>query len=689
MSYPIHKKGNSARGWLGRCEKGFWGLDLGKDIADRSFGRAVDTENLIWHGDGLRLRNGYREMGRFTARINGIFHYKDQILVHAGNRLYAVDSVFEQEPVLVYENMADRLSFGVVRRQEVTHRWLTGYLLYQWRQEKLSGEFLFIHDGKNYLFYDGEAVHSIIDPYWDEDVITMILEEEIFPHYYATVPFTTVAKLPLSGNGDVDPRGDNYLTQFRCESFCVGTEPTTIFYLQCPFEAYHDRIPELVQVRDQFGTWRDWHNYGYSMIMRNEFGMTKLEMPKVYAGMGFMLDEYGGAINFEVGSLYTIADDGMDNYRIIYAVHKKPPLEISGATVQGFYGPDGKDNVLFLGGSEAAPGVDRFSAPDDFFCFYETSYEVLGDPQTPITGYCRLKDGRLAVLKNDDRQAAIHFRSHKTVELGQTQSGEPYIVEVYPSVAGAGVAGCINPHTVGVAGNEPCYLTGEGLCSVKSVSDELINLNESVRRSKAVDSFLEENESDRICSACWRGKYLISFGDVALLTDGLMDGEGNYRFLKWHFSHPISALSCSKGCLWLGGEDGGIYKMENGYFKDADQEIEGYWKTPILEDSTGKRMLVRKIYASCEGALDGELKAIIYRDRCPEPAYTHSLQLPDFGNWDFSKVSFSGHSEAEWIPLIGRSVSVCDLHLKLILKGKETPILWGIKIFYEKGGKTP
>lgn len=687
MSYPFHKKAGGSAARNVRIEKGFWGLDLGKDLADRPFSLATDTENMMWEGDALRIRHGYRELYRFSQPINGIFHYGDQVVIHSGTSLYATDEEFTKEPTLLFDEMADRFSFGVIRRQKVSHNWLEGHLLCHWRSEELSGEFLFIQDGKNYLFYDGAEVHSVIDPYWGEDLITKILEEELVPHFYATIPFTTVAKLPLNNSGDTDPRGDNYITQFRCESFYVGTEPTTIFYLQCPYEAYHQRIPERIQIRDRKGVWRDWHDYGYSVILQNEAGFTKLELPQVHAGIGFMIDKWGGAYNIGLGEFNFMADDGMDNYRIIYAVHKDPPKEISGATAMGLYGVDGKDNVLFFGGSADAPGTDRFSDPDDFFSFRETSYEVLGDPKTPITGYCRLKDGRLAVLKNDERQAAIHFRSHKVVELGATQSGEPYMADAYPSVTGAGVAGCINPRSVGVAGNEPCYLTHEGIFSVRSVSDELINLNEALHRSRAIDLFLQKQDGKNAAGICWRGKYLLSFGSFAILTDGRYDSAGSYRFLKWRFAHPISALSCKEGELWLGGADGGVYRMEDGLSTDAGEEISAFWQTPVIEDSAGKRILLRKAFASCSPRVDGAMKMILYRDQCPEPAREFSLQVPDFGRWDFSRISFSGRQEAEWIALLSRSVSAENLYLKLMLQGSgDSPQFWGIRLVYEKGG---
>lgn len=685
MSYPIHKKTRGATARTTRTEKGFWGLELGEDTAARSFSRAVDTENMIWEGDGLRVRNGYRSICRLNGKINGIFYYKEQIIVHAGSGLYQVDSQGEQEPILLWDQMADRPSSGVVRRQTITRRWLVYYLINGWRREQITDDFLFIIDGEHYLFYDGKKVRSVADPYWGEDVINLVYFDGVQPEYFSTVPFTTVAKIPKSAMGDTDPRGDNRLSQFRCESFYVDTTPQTDFIVNCPRDRYNERIPEELQVRDTDGVWRTWRDEAGSMVLNDLEGHTKLILPEVYAGMNFLVDgDY--MINVGTGALYAMANDGMDNFRIIYAVYKDPPTMLDHATVQCTYGADGKDNVLFLGASDVEKGADAFSAANDFFCFYETSFEVLGDSKTPITGYCRLKDGRLAVLKDDDRRAGVYFRNHTIVELGATQAGDPYRADAFPSVAGAGVAGCVNPHTVGIAGNEPCFLSKEGLFSVRSVSDELINLNETIRRSRAIDPFLERQDLSKARSVCWRGKYLIAWGDVAMITDGLWDSGGSYRYLKWRFHFPVTALGVIEGKLYLGSEEGDLFAMEETDFTDDGKEIEAFWQTPVYEDSSGRKLLLRKAYVACTAASQGALEAIVYRDGCPEPPRNFSLQIPDFSNWDFGKISFSGKGEQEWLSLLTRSVSAAYLYFRFTLKGNEAPLLWGVRLSYEKGG---
>ena len=348
MSYPIHKKTRSGNARTTRTEKGFWGLELGEDTATRSFSHAVDTENMIWEGEGLQVRKGCRAIGQLGGRINGIFHYGEQIIAHAGTCLYRVDPQGNEQPTLLWEEMADHPSCGVVRRQTVTRRWLVDYLINGWRREQITDDFLFINDGAHYLFYDGKKVRTVADPYWGEDVINLIYYDGLQPEYYSTVPFNTVAKLAQNGMGDTDPRGDNLLSQFRCESFYVDATPQTTFIMNCPRDRYNERIPEELQVRDQNGVWRSWLDRQGSNVLNDLEGRTKLILPEVYGGMPFIPEGDHYMINAGKGWEYTVANDGMDNFRIIYAIYKDPPAMLDQATVQGIYGADGKDDVLFL-----------------------------------------------------------------------------------------------------------------------------------------------------------------------------------------------------------------------------------------------------------------------------------------------------------------------------------------------------
>ena len=679
MSYPIHKVSGGSAARTIRTEKGFWGLDLSSDVLDRSFDRAADTENLIWQGNALRVRDGYRLHASLEGKINGIYSYDEEQIVHAGTKLFRLKE--NEEPVLIYEAMQDKPSHGTVRFQTVDRRrCLTPYSC-QWSHKTISQVFLFINDGANYLFYDGSKVRTVADPYWGEN-LTELYKNSIFPDFYATVPYTVVAKLPDSG-GDADPRGDNRLSQFRCESFYVDSMGDEFFRISCLKQDFNDDIPMELQIRDSEGIWRCVASVDIIARAARDTELVKVETPYLKAGVNFRLSTDGMVVEFEKGDYYFV-DDGMDNVRIIYAIKKKSPVALNEATVQGLYGADGADDVLFLGGSKSAPGEDAFSAKDDFFCFYETSVERLGGSESPVTGYCRLSDGRLAVLKDDPDGAAVFFRSHSTVSFGSTQSGEPYRVDAYPSKTGAAVEGCLSPHSVGFAGNEPCFLGRSGIYSVRSVSNELTNLNETVGRSMSIDPLLTTLDAKSARAIRWKNYYLITFGNIAFITDGKKDSSGSFRFLKWKFAHYITALGIRNGALYLGDENGNLYLF--GGKDDAGVGINAFWKTPALENTTGHRVILRRMWAAVSPCYNAQLNVGFFCNHYPMPRRSIALHLTDFAHWDFGNVSLDGCKTARWSPLAERTLFGNSVSTILDLSAGADLLLWGLRVTYEKGG---
>ena len=681
MSYPLHKVPGGSAARTVRTETGFWGLDLSMGASDGSFSRASDTENLIWKEEALAVRPGYRQIAALSGRINGFFPYEDCLVVHAGTRLYQVKE--GEEPIVLYEAMADAPSHGVVRHQTLTRRRCLTPFSCQWVHENITGDFLFIHDGAHYLFYDGIRVRSVADSIWNADLFALHAEG-IYPEFFATVPFTAVAKRPDSG-GDVDPRGDNRLSQFRCESFCIsGEEDVKSFRLNCLVSDYNDNMAPEVQLRDIEGIWRCLAGIDIKMVAERESQLARIEMSSIRAGTSFKLSNIGVIVGFGTGD-YVFADDGMDNVRITYGVLKEEPEALNGATAFGLYGADGADDVLFLGGSAIAPGEDAFSAPNDFFCFYSTAVERLGGDKTPVTGYCRLSDGRLAVLKNDPNGSTVFFRDHQLVEFGQTQSGERYRVDAYPSKTGAAVEGCLSPHALGIAGNEPCFLAKSGLYGVRSVSDELTNLNETVRRSMPIDALLTRLDPQKARAIRWNNYFLLAFEDTVFLTDGRRDNQGQLRFLKWSLAHKITALGKKDGDLYLGDAEGRLFHFGEST-DDAGTPIRAFWKTPIIEDKSGRKMLLRRLWAAVEPGEDTELSVRLYRDHTPMKPKTLDLHCLDFAALDFGNFSFEGCRGMRWVPLCREALSAHHLSTVVDLSHAGTLTLWGFRMIYEKGG---
>ncbi len=684
MSYPLHSLNRASAGRTVCSEIGFSGLDVAGGACKKPISCAFDTENLIWEGSALKRRPGYRLKENYEQKINGIYFVGTQQIIHAGTKLYLQTGT--SAPTLLFDQMNDAPSFGVVRKQEVEHRWCNSSKMYGWSRERKSGDFLFINDGKNYVFFDGEQAHSVADTHWGESLRNDLNDGMVYSTY-AKVPISITGKLPNGDHGDVDPRGDNRLSQFRCESFYVDDQQDyTEFILDRYYKDCNEGIPTEIQIRDSNGIWRNYCCISKDFYLNYDDVRTKLQIDTpIKGGMPFSFDIRTGKImNLGYGSSY-IANDGMDNLRITYAVYKDAPTALTGATVQGTYGTDGADNILFLGGSKESPGTDAFSAREDFFCYYATSVERLGNEHSPITGYTRLSDGRIAVLKNDPNDSNVYFRTHKTVSVGTTQSGEAYQVDAFPSKTGAAVEGCISPHSVGIAENEPIFLAESGLYSVRSVSNELINLDETVRRSLPIDPLLCKQNGANARSIRWRQYYLLVFGTLALITDGQRDSHGMLRFLKWRFAHEITALGKNGNTLYLGDAAGNTFEF-GGADQDADLVMEGFWQTNLPEDSRGCRQILKQLSVAVSPDYEGGISAVLYREQTPLPQVSLALNRVDFADWDFADCTFDGTDSMRWVQLPIASSAADRYAVRIDLRSGQDLLLWGMRMVYEKGG---
>ncbi len=683
MSYPLHSLPSVSASRTVCAETGFWGLDAAGGALTRPITRAADTENLLWQGEALKRRPGSIAVGNYPGRINGIFFLGEECIVHAGTGLYRTGA--DGAPEQIYSNMKDGPSVGFVRRQTVVHRWCATNHVYGWRRESKTGDFLFINDGMNYLFYDGEGAHSVVDTHWGEDLRVEMVEGKSFS-FYSDIPIAVTGKLPDGSGGDAHPRGDNLISQFHCESFYVSDEKDCkSFVFDVRFADLNRYIPVEILIRDSDGIWRNYCCISEEYFDRTADGRVQLTLDTpIRGGMNFSYDEWDLIVNLGVG-IHNLANDGMDNVRIIIAVSKDAPDLVSTATVQGFFGPDGTDSVLFLGGSASAPGVDTFSAPDNFFCFYSTSVERLGDERVPITGYCLLTDGRMAVLKNDPRGANVYFRSHTVVAVGKSLSGEAFQLDAYPSRMGAAVEGCVSGHTVGISGNEPLFLGATGLYSVRSVSNELTNLNETVRRSVPIDPLLNAMDRSKARAIGWQGNYLLTFGAVGFITDGRRDSTGALRFLKWRFSSPVTALGKKEDALYWGGAEGTVYRLAEKEEK-ATIEPEAYWHCYLPSDNSGRRQNLKQLSAFLCPAYGGRVRLRLFREQTPVADRPMAAHRIDFADWNFLSVSFDGSNAARWMALPAATGNADGFEVRLYLDGGAELLLWGLRMIYEKGG---
>ena len=112
------------------------GIDVTSSPINVAYGRAYDAPNMIRDVPGkVRKRMGYHVYRNYGARINGIYHYGDTLLVHAGTKLYKDGDT----PVQIGTGLPDRLSqaYRVGKNMII----LTGVTLYCYSEENGTSSF--------------------------------------------------------------------------------------------------------------------------------------------------------------------------------------------------------------------------------------------------------------------------------------------------------------------------------------------------------------------------------------------------------------------------------------------------------------------------------------------------------------------------------------------------------------------
>lgn len=177
---------------LKRTYTNFRGIDFANDPALVDLSRSPDALN-VWknysdtQGSCVETRPGYVKLSNFQNKINGMYIYKGQALIHAGTNLY------------LWSNFPDTTANTEILKSDMNNS-RSAFTIFN--------DKLYIVDGLNYLVYDGE-LKSVKDdnPY---------------------IPTTTITRSP-SGGGEMN-NDINVLQPLRKNSFW-GDGASTEYYL--------------------------------------------------------------------------------------------------------------------------------------------------------------------------------------------------------------------------------------------------------------------------------------------------------------------------------------------------------------------------------------------------------------------------------------------------------------------------
>ena len=333
----------------------FLGVDFTSSPIEVDKKRSPNAVNMINNNGYNETRNGYEIIKKLDSRINGIWNIdipnEEILLVHAGTKLYKIDSNFKEVEELL-NDLNDERSTGIY-----------------------FSDYLTIFDGKRAIIY-GNTENGYKAEYIDE---------------IGYIPTTSVGR--DSSGGGTDYEKVNLMSPYRINTFLtemvettingeLQNNPQTVFKLD---DTNIDSV-ELVEILTENGNWDVLKSDKYQ-VDTTTGQVTLSEAP----GESPVL--------------------GRDNVSIKY---KKNILEntnkINKCDIATLFGYDGNNNRIFVAGNREFPNYDFFCEQDDPTYWPDENFTKIGTE--PIVSYSRLTDGSLSIhKKQSDTDCTVYYRT--------------------------------------------------------------------------------------------------------------------------------------------------------------------------------------------------------------------------------------------------------------------------------------
>lgn len=393
---------------------------------------------------------------------------------------------------------------------------------------------LYILTGNEFLCYDGETIKDV-----SED---------------AYIPTVLISRNP-SGGGTLY-EGVNLLSKKRKESF-LGNDTDKVYQLSANGLDSVDKVEVL------------------------DGGVAK-----TLATSEYTVDLATGKVTFT--KAYKPEVTGQDNVFITYSKTVEGYIEkITKCTICDLYGLGGSNRV-FLSGNPDYKSYDWYS---DIFrpnYFPDLNYSIIGTSDTAIMGYQKLGKYQV-IVKEDNQQDSTVFQ-----RWGELNEDGTVTFRVEQGIAGIGA---ISKHCFGVLGDEPLFLSRQG---VQAITSNTITAERTIRnRSFFVDALLTtEDGLDKAVACVWNDFYVLCVNGVAYVLDGKNKSYKERSIASYDYSYecyywtniPATCLLSVNGELYFGTEDGRICKFNTDIelldkYSDDGKAIVAAWSTTNDDDN--------------------------------------------------------------------------------------------------------
>lgn len=499
---------------------GFLGVDFSSSMSEIDRRRCRDGCNFINNNGTIEKRNGYKVLAYLGNNANI-------------NGIWNVDTATGEYFVVhcgtkLYEMKTDFSSYEVI---------LTGLADRMSSGVIINGKLLIL-DGKRAVVYD-LLISKDRCSYLDEIGRTAI---------------TQIARSP-DGTASQTYEQVNLISENIMNMFISDT--TSLNYV---LDNQNISLPVIVEVLNENATWDiKVRDNDYTVDLEN--GIIKFNTP--------------------IGSSIV---DGRDNVRITYKKEASDnKSQINKCTIMQVYGYSGNTNRIFMSGNPDLPNIVNFSDIDDVTYIPVDNIIAVGLETSPITGFAKLSNGKLAILKN------VSDSDNTAFWIGYgTFNGK----EVFPIEGSVKGEGCIAPAAHDILINEPLILTNNGVfaISTSTLTDErFVN-----HRSYYIDKkLLAEPNLKEAVGICNDGKYYLAINNHVYVADSRFkttNNNGRYSNyqLEWFYftDIPVKVWFVWNNKLYFGDKSGNICTFRDNNdisrYKDIDISVKSCWISPYL-----------------------------------------------------------------------------------------------------------
>lgn len=500
---------------------GFLGVDFSSSITDIDRRRSPRGHNFINTNGTIEKRNGYKILAWLGNNANI-------------NGIWNVDTVDGEFFVVhcgtkLYEMKTDFSSYTEI---------LEG-LADRISQGVIINSKLLILDGQRAVVYDLLETDNRVK-YLDE---------------IGYIPTTQIARVP---NGTASQSYDsiNLLQDSRINLF-TSNETDTIYQLA---ETNITAI-EKVEILNENAEW----------IVQSAITNYSVDLEK-------------GQVIFKEAIGKPPVDD-RDNVRIKYkVVSENNKSQVNKCTTMCIYGYAGANNRIFLSGNPDYANIVMHSHIDDITYIPVENITKIGLEIVPISGFARLLNGNLGILKLQSDTDSTLF------EMGYaTYNG----AEAFPLKGSVKGEGNISQHAIDVLINEPLILTPNGVFALNSatLSDEIYVYH----KSYYIDNKLKQEPNlENAVGIVNDGKYYLAINDHVYVADSRFKSTtsnskySNYQY-EWYYwiNLPVKVWFVWNNELYFGDKSGNICKFREDddadRFKDDTVIVEAEWNSVILD----------------------------------------------------------------------------------------------------------